>query len=473
MELDEKQLKQIREDVHTELKESGRRIPDSLYETYSSFSNCGGGIIYLGIKEGKYNEIVGISNPDEQKKALVSALHSKTKVSYCGVYDRDIQILDINGKKIIRFIVKEAPIEAKPVYIDGNLSKSYTRIGDGDFLMSEDEIASLLLRKKGVAFDMLPNSLGLDESNLDLDSLRRLRRNLNENNPNNIFRSLSDHDFLLRIGALINYNGKYVLKNGTVLFLGNISDIQQICPNYFLDYQENLTNQTRWDRRVVSDDYSFNANLFNFYDLVRENIIRNLPNPFRTDGVTNMNGTDIQRSVIEGVVNAITNCDFSALPGVLIKKSHVAITIINSGDVSVGVEQAISGGITNPFNKNIMNYFRLLQVADRAGSGVPNIFETFKTYGFLTPDLSVETDPKRTVLTMNFTQVNRNTIHYAEKLKILSYLSAHSDGATTEELSKIIDMKSSTTAQIISQLLLSDQIKTNGKKTKGKRYYIA
>ncbi len=472
MELDEKQLKQIREDSHTELKESGRKIPDSLYETYSSFSNTGGGVIYLGIKEGKFNEIVGLSNPDEQKKALISALHSKSKVNYCGVSDSDIQILDINGKKIIRFLVKEAPIEAKPVYIDGNLSKSYVRIGDGDFLMSEDEIAAHLLKKKGVAFDMLPNSLGLDETNLDLDSLKRFRKNLNEINPNNMFRLLNDHDFLLRIGALTNYNGKWVLKNGTVLFLGNISDIHQICPNYFLDYQENLTGQTRWDRRIVSDDYTFNANLYNFFDLVRENIIRNLPNPFRTDGVTNMNGSDIQRSVIEGVVNAITNCDFSALPGVLIKKSHDEIIITNSGDVSVGVEQAISGGITNPFNKNIMNYFRLLQVADRAGSGVPSIYETFKTYGFLSPDLSVETNPKRTVLMMNFTQINRNTPHYDEKLKILSYLSAHNDGATTEELSKLIGMKNSSTNQILSQMLLSSQIKTNGKKTKGKRYYI-
>ena len=472
MKLDEKQLKILKEDSKTEFKESGKKIPDSLFETYSSFSNTSGGVIYLGIKEGKYNEIIGLSNPEEQKKSLISSLHSKNKVSYCGISDEDIEILDINGKKIIRFTVKEAPSEAKPIYINGNLSKSYIRIGDGDFLMSEDEIATFLLKKKGVGFDMLPNLLGLDETNLDTESLKRFRNNLNDINPNNMFSDLNDHDFLLRIGALINYNGKYVAKNGTILFFGYISDILQICPNYFLDYQENLTNNTRWDKRIVSDDFSFNANLYNFFDLISKNIIYNLPNPFRVEGVKNINGKDIQRSVIEGLVNAITNCDFSVSPGIFIKKTINEITIINSGDIPVGVEQAISGGITNPLNKSIMTYFRLLQLADRAGSGVPSIFYTFKTYGFLMPSLSIENNPKRTILVMNFTSINKNTSYYEEKMKILSYFSTHLDGATTVELSKLISMKNTSTNQIITQLLQANKIKTNGKKTKGKRYYI-
>lgn len=472
MELDEKQLKVLKEDSHTEFKESGRKIPDSLFETYSSFSNTSGGIIYLGIKEGKYNEIIGLSNPEEQKKVLISSLHSKNKVSYSATCDDEIQILDINGKKIIKFIVKEAPSEVKPVYLNGNLSKSYIRVGDGDFLMSEDEIATLLLKKKGVGFDMLPNLLGLDESNLDKESLERFRKNLNDVNPNNMFKELNDHDFLLRIGALTKYNDKYVLKNGTILFFGYISDILQICPNYFLDYQENLTSNTRWDRRIVSDDFSFNANLYNFFDLVSKNIIYNLPNPFRVDEINNLNGNDIKRSVIEGLVNAITNCDFSLSPGIFIKKTINEIVVINSGDIPVGIDQAISGGITNPLNKSIMTYFRLLQLADRAGSGVPSIFHTFKTYGFLTPSLKVENNPKRTELVMNFTSISKNTQYYEEKIKILSYLSSHIEGATTIELSKVISMKNTSTNQIITQLLEENKIKTNGKKTKGKRYYI-
>ena len=176
MKEDINRLYDLKEGVHIELKESNKKIPDNLYETYSSFSNTDGGTIYLGIKEGKRNIITGVSNPLEQKKALISALHSKNKVNYCSVSDNDIQILKINGKSVIKFIVRKAPIQAKPVFIDGNLSKSYQRIGDGDFQMSEDDIARLLLNKKGVAFDTLPNHLGLTDKDIDKSSLLNFRK---------------------------------------------------------------------------------------------------------------------------------------------------------------------------------------------------------------------------------------------------------------------------------------------------------
>ncbi len=472
MQENEKYLKSLKEGTQVELKESSRKIPSSLFETYSSFSNTSGGVIYLGIKEGKTNTITGLANPDEQRKVLISTLHSQNKVSYCSLKDDDIQILDVDGKKIIRFVVKEAPREAKPVYIDNNLSKSYIRIGDGDFLMSLNDIAALLEKQKGVDFDMLPNHLNLDEANLDQGSLKNFRKAFNDANPNNTFKDLNDHDFLMRIGAMSKNNGKDVLKNGAILFFGYISDIIQICPNYFLDYQENLTNSTRWDRRIVSDDYNYNCNIFNFFLLVKESIVKNLPNPFKTDGITNINGADIQRSVIEGVVNAITNCDYSMLPGVVIKKKYDGITIINSGDIPVGLEQAVTGGITNPLNKNIMNYFRLLQVSDRAGTGVPSIFEVFKSYGFITPSLTVNNFPRRTTLALRFTKLNKNTPHYEEKLKILSYLTSHEDGASSKDIANLVEMNNSSVNIIINELLLQNLVTTNGKKTKGKRYYI-
>ncbi len=46
-------LENLKESAAIELKEGGNKIPSSFYETYSSFSNTAGGIVYLGIKEGK------------------------------------------------------------------------------------------------------------------------------------------------------------------------------------------------------------------------------------------------------------------------------------------------------------------------------------------------------------------------------------------------------------------------------------
>lgn len=92
-------LSNLKEGLNVEFKESLTKAPESFYETYSSFSNTDGGIIYLGIKEGKRNKIVDVQNPIEQKKAIISAMHSKEKVSYCYVTDEDVQIWDIDGKK--------------------------------------------------------------------------------------------------------------------------------------------------------------------------------------------------------------------------------------------------------------------------------------------------------------------------------------------------------------------------------------
>lgn len=470
--LSEKCLQNLKEDSHVELKEATKRVPDSLYETYSSFSNSDGGTIYLGIKEGKKNEIVGVSNPAEQKKTLISALHSKNKVSYCGLSDQDIQIIDVGGKKIICLTVRKAPIQAKPVYIDGNLSKSYIRVGEGDYLMSEDDIAHCLLEKKGVGIDFLPNHLNIGENGIDLDSLTSFRQRMNLAAPNNIYQRLSNHDFLVRIGALTTVDGEEILRNGGVLFFGIYSDIIQLFPNYFLDYQENRTRQTRWDKRRTSDDLNWNANLYNFFKIASEEATKGLPNPFRTDGRINLNGNDIRRSVIEGIVNAISNCDFTSSPGILVRKEQEKISITNSGTISVGLEQALKGGISNPLNKNVRNYFRLLQVSDRAGSGIPSIFQVFQSYNFARPDLKTELNPERTVLNLNLIQLPVDLVHKKEKLKIVSYLADHAEGGTRKDLSSLIGRKATSTAKILSDLVQANLIRSNGRKTKGKRFYI-
>ncbi len=465
-------LSNLKEGLNVEFKESLTKVPESFYETYSSFSNTDGGVIYLGIKEGRRNTIVGVQNPIEQKKAIISALHSKEKVSYCSVTDEDIQILDIDGKKVIKVNVSEAPREVKPVYIKGNLSLSYERVGDGDFQMSEECITNSLIDRRQIRFDSLPNPFNFDFSRIDMESLKDYRSYLNEISPNNIYRSLDDHDFLVRIGAFqILDNGKEVLTNGAVFFFGYITDIMRLSPNFFLDYQENISGSSRWDYRLVSDDMSLNSNIYNFFKIVSQRLIQNVPNPFKTNGVSNMNGNDLKRSIVEALVNAITNQDYLSLPGLVVKKSMSSIAMMNSGDVLTGIEQAIRGGISEPRNRNIMNYFRIIQVSDRAGTGVPSIFHTFKSYQFPTPELLTKKNPLRTELYMSFLQLPMNTLYREEKLKILAALDNHPEGLSSNDISVMIEKKNTVTIQILNELFSLGLLCTNGKKTKGRMYY--
>ncbi len=454
----------LKEGSNIEFKESSTKVPDSFYETYSSFSNTDGGTIYLGIKEGKRNVIVGVKNPDEQKKAI-------EKVSYCSIKEDNIEILNCEDKKIIKVSVPKAPKEARPVYIKGNLLLSYERIGDGDFLLREDKITNFLIDRRQIRFDSMPNALNLDFTRVDMDALKNYRSYLNSLVPNNIYKSLSDHDFLVRIGALCNDDDKEILTNGAVFFFGYISDIMQLSPYFFLDYQELISGDSRWDYRLVSDDISYNCNLYNFFEMVSKRLVSNLPNPFKTDGISNLNGNDIKRAVIEALVNAISNQNYLALPGLMIKKNATSIKFTNSGDILPGIEQAKRGGISEPRNANIMNYLRIIQVADRAGAGVPSIFDTFKTYHFPEPELSVKNNPLRTELNLSFLQLPSMTPNREEKLKILSSLDNAEEGLTAIEISNIIKKKTTVTNQILNELLSLSLIYTNGKKTKGRKFF--
>lgn len=462
----------LKEGLNVELKEAANKVPDSFYETYSSFSNTSGGTIYLGVKEGRTNGIVGVANPIEQKRNIVASLHSKEKVSYCSISDESIQVLDFNDKKVIAITIPEAPKEAKPVYINGNMSLSYQRIGDGDFKMDEEAIANMLLEKRQFRFDSVPNTLHLGLSHIDMDALKNYRANLNEISPNNIYKNLSDHDFLMRIGALRKQDdGTEVLTNGAVLFFGYIADIMELSPNFFLDYQENVSKNSRWDFRLVSDDLSRNCNIYNFFSDVSKRLAANIPNPFKTDGISNLDGNDLKRAVIEALVNAISNQNYLSSPGLTVKKSATSICIVNSGDVSLGVEQAKKGGISEPRNNNIMNYFRIIQVADRAGTGVPTIFDVFNSYQFPTPEFVVERNPLRTRISMSFLRLSPNTPYREEKLKILACLENHPEGLGITELSSLIEKKNTVTTQIMNELLSLGFATTNGKKTKGRRFF--
>ena len=60
------------------------------------------------------------------------------------------------------------------------------------------------------------------------------------------------------------------------------------------------------------------------------------------------------------------------------------------------------GGESDPRNKALMKMFNLINIGERAGSGVPNIFNVWADEGWEEPIIEERFDPDRTVLSLSF-----------------------------------------------------------------------
>ncbi len=60
------------------------------------------------------------------------------------------------------------------------------------------------------------------------------------------------------------------------------------------------------------------------------------------------------------------------------------------------------GGESDLRNKALMKMFNLINIGERAGSGVPNIFNVWADEGWEEPVIEERFDPDRTVLSLSF-----------------------------------------------------------------------
>ena len=60
------------------------------------------------------------------------------------------------------------------------------------------------------------------------------------------------------------------------------------------------------------------------------------------------------------------------------------------------------GGISDPRNKNLMKMFNLLGIGERAGGGIPDIYQVWADQGWNTPVVEEFYNPDRTRLSLDF-----------------------------------------------------------------------
>ena len=110
------EIRNLKENLNIEFKTCEKELNKDFWDTYSSFANTDGGIILLGVKEGKDNKsniIIGVENPDKIIKEIVTTANNPSKVSENLLKGSDILLITEKEKTVI--VVNIAKLNFKSV----------------------------------------------------------------------------------------------------------------------------------------------------------------------------------------------------------------------------------------------------------------------------------------------------------------------------------------------------------------------
>lgn len=99
-------------------------------------------------------------------------------------------------------------------------------------------------------------------------------------------------------------------------------------------------------------------------------------------GGERIDDTPVHKALREALANCLINADYHGLRGVVIRKEPDKLVLANPGYIRTGKKQMRLGGESDPRNKALMKMFNLINIGERAGSGVPNIFNVWADEGW-------------------------------------------------------------------------------------------
>ncbi len=400
---------QYKEDNRREVKSAKGGLPRSLWETYSAFANCYGGVIILGVIEdtdGTWKS-TGLKNERALLKEFWDVINNKNKVSLNLLSNRDVEIY-VDGESenmIVAINVPMASRSQKPVYINNDIMNgTFRRNWEGDYHCSPMEVRAMLRDEPEETMDMKVLDVPLDY--ISRDSVEGYRMRHLAYKPGHPFLKLPYEEYLEQLGAatVSAADGKLHPTAAGLLMFGKEYRITREFPEYFLDYREMMDPAIRWTDRFQSGSGEWSGNLFDFFFTVYNKLIRVLKVPFELDGAIRVDDTPVHKAIREALANCLVNTDYYLPHAVVIKLYPDRIVMENPGCVRTGKSQMLKGGISDPRNKTIMKMFNLINIGERAGSGVPDIYSVWQEQGWEEPKVEESYGVDRTVLTLSFAE---------------------------------------------------------------------
>ena len=465
--IDYTNIEKYRENNRIEAKKSLGGLPKSIWETYSAFANTLGGIILLGVEEHADQSLhpVDLPDPDKLIKDFWDVINDHNKVSVNILSDKDVTVEHADGKCIVAIRVPRAQRGDKPIFIDGNpLSGSYRRNGEGDYRCTKEEVRAMMRDASVKTQDMVVlEDMGLDV--FDYDSVRRYRIRMKNYRPGHVWEELEDAEFLYKLGAVgRSSDGKMHPTAAGLLMFGYEYEIVKEYPAYFLDYQECMDPNIRWTDRIVSSSGDWSGNVYDFYFRVYNKITQDIKVPFRLEGGDRIDDTPVHKALREALANCLINADYYGRQGLVIIKKQDVITLSNPGGFRIDIETAKSGGVSDPRNSTLIKMFNLIDVGERAGSGIPNIFGVWKKQGWPAPVITECFEPDRITLSLFISKSSdkkvaiksgdksTKTKTYVQKQAMIDYLTENVT-AKTSDIADLLGVKAARARRLLAEMV--------------------
>ncbi|MCL2148898.1 MAG: putative DNA binding domain-containing protein, partial [Methanomassiliicoccaceae archaeon] len=439
----------------------------SVWESYSAFANSFGGTIVLGLEEAEGGALraVGLKDADKTVNDIWNAINNPQKVSRNILVSDDVRVIVHDGRRMVSIDVPRADRHDRPVYVNGQVNNgTFRRNGPNDYKCSMPEIAGMMRDNTDTALDSHALD-GFDMGDIDGGALSRYRSLMKANDEGHVWSALPDSEFLRLIGAAEkDAGGELRPTQAGLLMFGLEYRISKEFPDYKVDYLEHVDPGADWEYRIVSGDGRWTGNLFDFYVNAANRLKLSIGRPFAIgDGWRRVDDTDIDKAVRESLINALIHADYRGRMGVRVEVRPGVVTVRNPGLFRMPIRDAEAGGRSDPRNPTLAKMFTLTGVAERAGSGLYRIIETWKRNGFEPPRIEESLIPPTVKVTLPM-RMDPKTTSIPDEERVLGLI--RSDGGISlDKVSKETGLSRSKVDRIVKGLRESGRLeRTGGKK---------
>lgn len=384
-----------------EFKEAQFAVPKNAYETVSAFSNTQGGHLVFGVKKvGSEFEVVGVIDVDKVQNEFLTTLRQREKINRVIEVKEGLQT--ISDKDLLIFYIPEAARSEKPVYLNGDIKRSFLRKGACDVKCSDVELKRLLNDASKDRYD--GNTFDYDISKcFSSKDIAWYRRQYEGKAGNRSYADLNDEDFLFQFGLIKETPNGWKPTIASILLFGQDGYLRGLLPRPVIDcqrylYKSDSTNEGRWHDRTVCD-----YNLVQTWSAIVEWYYRFAEIPFEIDPQT-MQRKDQPVDYVafrEAIVNMLIHQDYSDHTRKPVIQHYSDLTRFwNPGDAFASVSDLLEPGEKETRNPLIVTAFRRIGFSENAGWGLRDVFSSWRGLGRVPPELKNDKSKKTFELTL-------------------------------------------------------------------------